>query len=119
MALYFLSKNQPAGTILLQIRGPLTGRNWFTLTINPVYRARQIGTGTIALQGTNDVIWADTSSLNPVSRDMLPPDNASWTNLASGNGALDGNFNTSYLFLQWVITVQGTGGISDLSVNWN
>jgi hypothetical protein len=106
-----------AGDVLKQMRGPMTGRNWFDTAVDPIYNIRQTGTAVIRLEGTNDrALRSDYP--NPFTKDMEPSEGASWTSIASGAGALSGSITVDYEFLRLVCVTAGTGDILEAWVRW-
>jgi len=114
-----ISKNQAANTVLIEMRGPVEGRNWFDFNYDPTYKIKQTGTGNVKLQGTNDESFRSPHDDNQVNRDWLPPESATWTDIASGTGDMSGTFTASYKFLRWILTTNGNGQITEMWVRWN
>lgn len=117
------SLNVPAGTVLRQIRGPVAGWNYFNTTTEPFYQINITpgATGTVALQGTNDIAYtSDDGAMVTVQADLLPTDGATWTNIqAATSVSASGMFSTSYQFLQLIVVSQGSGTIINAFVQWN
>jgi|SRR5271155_3766399 len=118
------SLNQAVGTLLGATKGPIALRNWFNTTTNPTYNViiSSGATGQVELQGTNNVyLLTDQAENNAaVGFDLLPTEASSWATIATFSaGATIGTFNTSYQYIQFIISTQGTGTIGPAFVLWN
>lgn len=116
-----VSKDQPAGTVIGVQKGPVQARNWFSTTIDPAYSVVQSGgTGVVALEGTNDVALRNANGdYTNWTSDLLPTENAVWTEIAANSASFSGTFNTEYQFLRLRIKTQGTGTVNSAWVRWN
>jgi hypothetical protein len=105
------SLNQATGTVLAMTKGPIKGRNWNYTSTNPSYSITITAgaTGTVALQGTNDVAIQDASNENnPIEMDLLPTQGATWTDIqAATSTSATGSITVEYQFLRLVIGTQG------------
>lgn len=114
--------SQPNGTVLAMTKGPMKGRNWFSVD-NPMYSIVMSAgaTGTVALQGTTNVALQDANSPGvAVEKDMLPPQGATWTAIQAATAvSASGTFTTEYEFLQLVIVATGTGFVQTAWVRWS
>jgi hypothetical protein len=117
------SLNVPINTVLALQAGPVAMRNWYNTTINPSYWINISGgaTGAVELQGTNDIVYASNDdSLVSVSKNLNLDPNATWTTIqAATSTSVTGTFDTSYYFLQLIVTTQGSGVIFNAGVYWN
>jgi hypothetical protein len=117
-----INKNLATGQAIWVSKGPIIGRNWYS-SVNPTYTINQEqytdtgNTGIISLQGTNQV--ALTGAYGNGEIDLLPTPGASWSTIATGNGNLSGSFNTSYMFLQIIVSTPGTGYVMSAWCYWN
>jgi hypothetical protein len=116
------SLDLPSDSELAMTKGPIKGRNWMYTATNPTYSITITAgaTGTVKLQGTNDVaIREDSNSNNPVATDLLPSTGASWSDIqAATNTSVSGSFATEYQFLRLVVGTQGTGTVTQAWVRW-
>lgn len=115
--------DQAADTVLAMIRGPVAMSNWHNTTNDPTYAIviTAGAAGTVALQGTNDVVYSSNDdSRNSVSKDFNPPFDAVWTDIQAATAvSVSGTFSTEYRFLRLVIVDQGVGTVLTAWVNWN
>jgi hypothetical protein len=115
------SLDLPAGTVLAITKGPIKGKNWHNNNFNPTYEITitPSATGTVTLEGTNDVVFASSDD-SGVSADFLPPENATWDTLqAATSTTVSGTITTSYWFLRLRIVTQGDGTVINAWVYWN
>jgi hypothetical protein len=117
--------NQPIGTVLAMTKGPIKGRNWNYTATNPTYSITITSgsTGKVKLQGTNDVVIRDNTGgeLNPIDTDLLPSDNATWTDIQIATSiSVSSSFSTEYQFLRLIIDTQGVDGdyVTQAWVRW-
>lgn len=115
--------DQGADVVLAMTKGPRKGRNWNTPTVNPTYNITMStgATGTVKLQGTNDVaIRSAHDDRRMIETDLLPKENASWTDIQAATSiSASGNFSTEYEFLRLVIGTTGTGYVTNAWVRWS
>ena len=114
--------NQPVNTVLASMKGPIQGRNWYATSINPAYNITITSgaTGAVKLQGTNDVAVRQGFDDCSVATDLLPTDNASWSDIQGATSTtVSGTFSTAYQFLLLIISTQGTGYVTRAWVKWN
>ncbi len=115
--------DQAVGTILAMIKGPIKGKNWNNTSFDPTYAITITGgaMGAVALEGTNDVVYASNDdSRVTISADLLPAPGASWTAIHSGTtSSVSGTITTSYWFLRLRVSTQGAGTVTNAWVNWN
>lgn len=111
------------GTIVAMTKGPVKEKNWHNTTINPAFSITITAgaSGAVALQGTNDVVYRQNAdSPGIVGGDILPKDNATWTDIqAATSTSQTGTFVVSYEFIRLVITTSGTGTVTNAWVRWN
>jgi hypothetical protein len=115
--------NLPNGTILAMIKGPIALKNYFNTATQPQYSITVTpgATGTVALQGTNDVAYqSNDDSRVTVSADLLPAPGAVWTDIAAaGSVTVSGSVATAYNFLRLIIVASGTGIVTNAWISWN
>ncbi len=113
----------PVDTILAMIKGPIKNKNWFNSSFDPAYSITITSgaTGTVTLEGTNDVVYASNDdSRVTVSADLLPAYDATWDTLqADTSTSASGTITTSYWFLRLRVSTQGDGIVTNAWVNWN
>jgi hypothetical protein len=105
--------SQPNNTVLAMTKGPVKGRNFYS-SHNPAYSISMSNgaTGTVSLQGTNDIALRET--------EFLPTENASWTDIqAATSTSVTGTFATEYEFLRIKIVATGTGFVTQAWVRWS
>lgn len=116
--------SQANNTVLAMTKGPIKGRNWNYTSTNPSYSITISAgaTGTVKLQGTNDVAYRSDSGgeLTPIENDLLPTDAASWADLSGAATAVSvtGTITVEYQFLRLIIIATGTGFVNNAWVRW-
>lgn len=114
--------NQGAGVVLAMTKGPKKGRNWFATTVNPTYSITISAgaAGTVKLQGTSDVSIRSDADGRRVETDLLPTENASWTDIQTATStSVTGSFSAEYEFLRLVIGTAGSGYVMNAWVRWS
>lgn len=115
--------DQGAGVVLAMTKGPKKGRNWNATTVNPTFSISMSAgaTGTVKLQGTNDVaIRSAHDDRRRVETDLLPTENATWTDIqAATSTSVSGSISAEYEFLRLVIGTAGTGYVTNAWVRWS
>jgi hypothetical protein len=114
--------SQPDGTVLAMTKGPIKGRNFYS-SHNPTYSIviTAGATGTVALQGTNDIALKDGNDPGvSIEKDILPTEGATWTDIQAATAvSASGSVAAEYEFLRLIIVASGTGIVQTAWVRWS
>ena len=81
--------DKPTGTMIVEILGPVTDRNYFSGGPTQV-RIQVFGVGSVTLQENTDIIFkGENPTSSPPKHVKRHPDSATWANVGAGSTDID------------------------------